>query len=224
MKEIYDFLESLMRNNNRQWFTEHKAEYVSAQAKFNAFAVKLIAGISEFDESVRGLTLADCTYRIYRDIRFSSDKSPYKRHMGVFVCPKGKKSCLAGYYFHIEPDEAEYIGGNMLFSGTYNPTPEMLRSIRNAILYDGASFEKAIDKAENFSFDTSSMMARVPNGYPKDSPYSKYMRMRNFSISMPMPKEILFGDSERLLSWALDNFRTTYDFNTFLNKAVEVDE
>lgn len=221
MKEVYDFLESLMRNNNRQWFAEHKSKYVSAQTKFNSFATKLIEGIAAFDESVRGLTLADCTYRIYRDIRFSSDKSPYKRHMGVFVCPKGKKSCLAGYYFHIEPDEAEYIGGSLLCSGTYNPTPEMLRNIRNAILYSGSDFEKAVSKAPNFSLEMSSMMARVPNGYPKDTPYSKYMRMRNFLISKPLSKEVLFGDTDALLDMALRNFKTTYDFNTFLNKAAE---
>lgn len=224
MEQILDFLNELMMNNNRQWFTEHKAEYSDAKARFDAFALRVIEGVAEFDPATRGLTLADCTYRIYRDVRFSADKSPYKRHMGVFVCPKGKKSGLAGYYFHLEPDGAEYIGGCGLFTGMYNPSPAMVKNIREAILFDGKNFEQSVAKAKNFHIDTDSMMARVPQGFPKDSPYAGYLRLRSFGLSMPAPKDILFGNEDALLKWTLENFKTSFEFNQFLNRAVEIVE
>ena len=101
MKEIIEFLSRLEKNNNREWFHEHKSDYLAAQEKFNGFTEKLIAGIAGFDESVSGLTAKECTYRIYRDTRLSPDKRPYKCHMGAFICPGGKKSGFSGYYFQI---------------------------------------------------------------------------------------------------------------------------
>ena len=89
MKTVIQFLRKLKENNNREWFMDHKQEYLDAQATFNAFVEKILIGLSEADESVRGLTVKDCTYRIYRDVRFSKDKSPYKTHMGAYICPGG---------------------------------------------------------------------------------------------------------------------------------------
>ncbi len=92
MKEIITFLQELQQNNNREWFIANKTRYTTLQARFNAFVNELIGEISQFDDSITGLTAKDCTYRIYRDVRFSADKSPYKIHMGAFICPGGKKS------------------------------------------------------------------------------------------------------------------------------------
>src|SRR5574344_204710 len=101
MKEIIAFLKDLSNNNNKEWFNANKDRYISVQAKFNEIVEQIIGGIQEFDSSVSGLTVKDCIYRIYRDIRFSNDKSPYKTHMGAYICPGGKKSGYSGYYFHI---------------------------------------------------------------------------------------------------------------------------
>ena len=105
MEQIYDFLKQLAANNNREWFNANKAHYLEVQAKFNKFAEELIEAISQWDEDIAAsnLTVKDCTYRIYRDTRFSKNKAPYKTHMGVFICKGGKKAPYAGYYFHIEP-------------------------------------------------------------------------------------------------------------------------
>ena len=78
MVELVEFLAQVRENNNREWFTAHKEEYKAVDKRLKEFAAKLIQGIAAFDPSVAGLTVADCTYRIYRDIRFSYDKSPYK--------------------------------------------------------------------------------------------------------------------------------------------------
>ena len=79
---IFQFLKDLSANNNREWFNEHKAEYELARAEFDNFLAIVIARISLFDETIRGIQPKDCTYRIYRDTRFSADKTPYKIHFG----------------------------------------------------------------------------------------------------------------------------------------------
>ena len=135
MEEILTFLDDVLHNNNRPWFQEHKKQYQTAQANFNALAEQIIAGVQKFDDNCKGLTLKDCTYRFYRDTRFSPDKRPYKTHFGVFVCPEGKKSMLSGYYFHLEAKESEYLGHNMLCTGMYMPDTAMLKTIRDEILF-----------------------------------------------------------------------------------------
>ncbi len=83
MKDIINFLNDLNKNNNREWFESHKPEYKRIQNIFNNFVEKLIEGISEFDQSVKGQSVKSCTYRIYRDVRFTIDKSPYKPYMAA---------------------------------------------------------------------------------------------------------------------------------------------
>ena len=100
---ILDFLKVLAANNNREWFQEHKAEYLSVQADFEELLAGVIARLSPWDESVAHVLPRDCTYRIYRDVRFSSDKSPYKTHIGGYINARGKKSNHCGYYLHLEP-------------------------------------------------------------------------------------------------------------------------
>ena len=86
---IFQFLKDLSANNNRDWFNEHRAEYETARVEFENFLATVIARISLFDESIRGIQPKDCTYRIYRDTRFSTDKTPYKIHFGGYINAKG---------------------------------------------------------------------------------------------------------------------------------------
>ena len=101
MKTVLQFLRDLAQHNDRAWFNEHKERYLAVQQRWNEFCESLIGEIGAFDPDIARLTLRDCTYRIYRDTRFSPDKSPYKTHFGVFLAPDGKKSMHAGYYFHV---------------------------------------------------------------------------------------------------------------------------
>ena len=89
MKTVIEFLDDLARNNDRDWFEAHRDRYVEAKRRFDEFAERYLAAVATFDPSVAGLALKDATYRIYRDTRFSADKSPYKTYMGVFACPRG---------------------------------------------------------------------------------------------------------------------------------------
>ena len=99
------FLSDLARNNNRPWFNAHKDRYLEAKAEFEAMVEELIPSLQRLDPELGPLTLSECTYRIYRDTRFSPDKTPYKVHMGAYINRQGKKSPFAGYYVHISPVE-----------------------------------------------------------------------------------------------------------------------
>ena len=122
MKAVVEFLRQLHAHNERAWFEAHRAEWLQLQERVRSFAEGLIEGIASFDPSVEGLTAKDCTYRIYRDVRFSRDKSPYKTWQGIYVAPHGKKAGYAGYYFHLEGAAEEgLVGSHMLFSGLRIP-------------------------------------------------------------------------------------------------------
>lgn len=218
MKRIIDFLARLEKNNNREWFSLHKDEYRAAQEEFDAFTEKLIAGIADFDSTVKGVTVKDCTYRIYRDTRFSPDKRPYKCHMGAFICPEGKKSGFAGYYFQVGPQESGYPGGNMLASGNYRFDPEAMRTLREDISNDNGEFERALRQAPLFSLDASDMLKRVPNGYPKDAPYAPYLMYRSYCLIYEPGRKFMLED--RLAERAVEAFRTTRPFIAYLNRAI----
>ena len=85
MKEVLQFLQELSENNNKPWFEANKKRYLEAKAKMEQLAVELVAAIRRFDDTIGPLSPKDCTWRIYRDVRFSKDKRPYKTQMGVFV-------------------------------------------------------------------------------------------------------------------------------------------
>ena len=218
MKDVMTFLNGVLMNNNRPWFQENKDLYLKAQERINNMTVELIEGISKFDSSVKNLSVSDCTYRIYRDIRFSPDKRPYKTHMGIYVCPNGKKSGLAGYYLHFEGEDAEYLGCNGLFTGLWNPDKNALKNIREDICYDGVAFEKAIEKAKNFTLDTSCSLSKTPKDFPKDSPYDYLLRLKQYNLVQTLPEGMLYSDN--LIEWALEEFKTSLEFNQLLTRAV----
>ena len=130
MKAIFDFLRKLRDNNDREWFNAHKPEYLELKDRFEKWVSELIERTADFDEEVRGLAAKDCVYRIYRDTRFSPDKTPYKTHFGAYIAsPGGRNSNRAGYYVHLEPD------GSLLGGGLYCPDPALLKRLRQDI-YD----------------------------------------------------------------------------------------
>ena len=217
MKDVMTFLNGVLVNNNRPWFQENKDLYQKAQNKIYAMAETLISGISKFDSSIKNLSVSDCTYRIYRDIRFSPDKRPYKTHMGIYVCPNGKKSGLAGYYLHFEGDGAEYIGCNGLFTGLWNPDKNTLKSIREDICYDGDAFVDAINKAGNFTLDTSNSLTKNPKDFPPHHKHDTLLRLKQYNLVQELPEGMLYSD--HLIESALEEFKPSLEFNNLLNRA-----
>ena len=219
MKEVLDFLSDLRVHNDREWFESNRSRYEGARRKFLAFTEGLIAGIGSFDPEVRELTAKDCTYRIYRDIRFSANKDPYKTYMGAYVCRGGRKSGFAGYYFHLEPFDSEAKTGCFLVAGLYMPESDVVKSVREEIFEDGAGFVRDVGKAREFRFSFAGALRRIPAGYPADSPYADYLKMKDFCLECPLSEqEIASAD---LLERTVDRFRGARPFLMRLNRAVE---
>ena len=147
MKEIIKYLTELKANNNREWFQEHKNEYDVLRARFIAEMETLLSKLKEFDPDLAGLDVKSCLFRIYRDIRFSYDKTPYKPYFSIYFAKGGRKSPRAGYYFHFEP------GSISLSGGVWCPEPKVLRALRQAIYDNSDEFRTIVEneqlKAEN---------------------------------------------------------------------------
>lgn len=218
MEQVLDFLYEVSQNNNKPWFDAHKSLYLSARDTFNDFAVKLIDGIAAFDPTVKGLGIKQCTYRFYRDLRFSKDKSPYKTHFGVFVAPGGKCSGHSGYYFHIEPPGQNYLNGHLICCGAYQPLPKQLKSIREEFMLNGDEMLSSIKEAKDFSLEWDNALKTVPKGFPQDSPFSEYFKLKNALLSRRFDNDFLF--SKNLLKESISLFKETYHFNTLINRAI----
>lgn len=220
MKEIISFLRRLDANNNREWFTAHKEEYLRLQTRFNAFVDELIHEISLFDPTVASLTAKECTYRIYRDVRFSEDKSPYKRHMGAYICPGGKKSGYSGYYFHVSTGGGNcYPYAHMLASGDYCCTPEALRILREDIMNGDGDFEATVRQAEPiFRLDKDGALKRNPKGFPNNTPYDEYIRLKSYCLYCVPDDDFVCAPDLAQRVAAL--FRTTKPFLDYINRGI----
>ena len=218
MKEVIAFLSQLQQNNNREWFNEHKNEFLQVQARFNDFIEKLIKGIAGFDENISGLTVKDCTYRIYRDTRFSSDKTPYKCHMGAFINPGGKKSGYAGYYFQVGATDEGFPNGNMLASGDYCFEPAVMKILREDICNGEGDFDRIVKQAKPFQIDSSEMLKRNPSGFPADAPYPEYLRLKTFCLTYQPGRSFMYSD--HLLEELIELLRPTQPFLEYINRAI----
>lgn len=213
---VFDFLKKLAANNNREWFGEHKDEYERARAEFEKLIAVVIERISLFDESIRGMQVKDCTYRIYRDTRFSADKTPYKTHLGAYINAKGKKSNHGGYYLHIEP------GNCLLAGGSYCPASKLLKSLRQAV-YD--NIEEYISIVEDPAFREYfpkigfDFVKTAPKGFPKDFKYIDYLKCKAFCCDYAVPDS--FFTSPDLLVHIEDAFRQLKRFLDFTNYTID---
>jgi uncharacterized protein (TIGR02453 family) len=213
---ILSFLRDVAANNNRPWFQANKARYDEAREAFDDIARRLIAGIAAFDPSVAPLTVKDCTYRFYRDIRFSQDKSPYKRHFGCYVDAMGKKSLHGGYYFHLQPDECMTAGGCW-----WLPT-NILNVVRETIVDNTDAF-RSIVEADSFkklfptlTFDPLKVM---PRGVPRDYAFPQYVKCRNYCVSHPLPDDFFKGTG--WMDEVLRQFEQMKPFMDFVNDVVD---
>lgn len=220
-QHIIRFLTELSANNHKTWFDANRNWYQDVKAEFTEFTEQLIARIAAFDARCVGLTVRDCTYRINRDIRFSPDKRPYKTHMGAYICPQGKKSGMAGYYFHLQAPEVDYLSGNLLAVGAYNPTPEELHSIRQEIYDNTADFKADLTKANPFRLETgdNDRLKKNPKGFPDDFADMELLKYKSYCLVRDLPIEEI--DPNDLLDWVTGQFKPTYDFNERLNRAIQ---
>lgn len=221
MYQIIDFLRQLKANNNREWFNAHKDDYLKVQQRFNGYVEQLLGMLAERDERVSGLTVKDCTFRIYRDVRFSKDKSPYKTHMGAYICPGGKKSGFAGYYFHVGVGGTGWPDSHMIAVGDYICDPKVLKILREDILNEGDYFNEIVTvKAhKDFVLDDSHKLKKVPQGFDKDSPWADYLKYKVYCLFQEPDEQLFAGDD--CMQRVADIFLSAKPFLDFINRAVQ---
>ena len=217
-KTTLQFLKDLKSNNNRDWFLANKPRYETAKNEFEEFVDNLLIQIAAFDPGIGHHSAKDCVFRIYRDVRFSKDKSPYKTHLGAHITAAAKKSEIhsrAGYYIHIGPGES------MLAGGAYMPQGPWLKGIRNELAHNADGFRKIINDGnfkKYFGTIEGEKLKTAPRDFPKDHPEIELLKYKSFLAKHDCKDTDV--TSPNFLKHATATFKALYPFDQFLNEAL----
>ena len=228
MKDILDFLAELAVNNNREWFAEHKDWYQRCYVKFVDFSEQYILRLSEIDPTLKGLQAKDCIWRIYRDVRFSKNKDPYKNWFGVFPAtgvpgqPKtwGKKSMRGGYYVHIQPGQCMFAGG------IWDPSKELLKALRTEIEANYEEVEQIMGSkswkkyfAQDFDSYWGTGLKKVPAGFDPEFVHAEWLKHKMYTFSVPLSDEEVSAPD--FLDHLVEIAKAAKPMNDFLNYTFE---
>jgi len=217
------FLRQLARHNDREWFTARKAEFEERLlVPMRLFVEEMDVRLATFAPEIQGSPRTSI-FRIYRDVRFSADKSPYKTHLACWFAHhragRGVGSethgAGAGYYFHLEP------GASLVAGGIWMPPRESLARLREAIAARPDALARVVRarpfKSRFGALTEEGTLTRVPRGYPPDHPAALWLRRTSFTASAPLSDaEVLSPDLPRtverdfrrllpLVRWANDS-------------------
>lgn len=215
-KSSLKFLKDLAANNNREWFQAHKKLFDVAQDNLTAFAGHLIGEISKFDDAVAAVDPKSCVFRIYRDVRFSKDKNPYKTNLGAYISPGGRKSMQPGYYFHIQPGQSFIAGGKHIPDG-----PETLK-IRNAIAERTDEFLKIVEKKsfrDEFGEMRGERLKSTPKGFDTDHKAVEYLKLKEFMAFAELHDD-KFLTSAEFPAHLVKTIKEMYPLVAFLRRAL----
>lgn len=210
---LLPFISELKANNHKDWFTAHKPAYEQELWQFKLFANAVFQGMQAFDQ------LEDLNvFRIYRDVRFSKDKTPYKTHFS-FSMSRATRLRRGGYYLHIEP------GGSFIGGGFWAPEPADLRRIRKELAADPHTLRSILAEPAFIAlFGTmeGEQLKGVPQGYAKDHPAADLLRFKQYLVIRK------FSDEEVLQSGffeeALRTFRGMHPFFNYMSDVLTTDE
>ena len=219
-KSLFQFLRKLAKNNNRDWFTEHKSDY---ECQVRDPAVELIRQLEKpLARSAPMLQVIAKSHngslmRIYRDTRFSKNKQPYKTNVGIsFRHQAGKDVHAPGVYIHFDAKEC-FVG-----AGCWRPESSVLASIREAIDSDAKGWKKARDnKALNEHFElVGENLKTAPRDYPKDHPLIEDLRRKDFIAIAPLAESEV--TSNEIVSIIMDRVKRAKPLMKFLCDAIDV--
>lgn len=215
--DTFKFLKDLAKNNNKEWFTANKKRYEEAKGDFEAFVTDLIKQIAKFDPAIGNLEAKKCIFRIYKDIRFSKDKTPYKINMGAnFSASPSKIHDMAGYYIHVEP------GKSFLAGGAYMPQTPWINNIRQEIDYNTKEFKKIITASsftKNFKELQGEKLKTAPKGFPKDHPELGLLQYKSFLMMHNCDDKLVQSDG--YMKHVTDVYKSMKPLNDFLNRAAD---
>ena len=185
-----DFIKDLQQNNERDWFNQHKPRYEAAKKDFVELLEHLIEGASEFEPALKGQQAKDTMFRIYRDVRFSNDKSPYKTHICALLADGGRKTINPGYYLHISPNNQSFLA-----CGLWMPPAPELKAVRQEIDYNFEEFRNIIESPEfkkQYPELEGEKLKTNPKGYDAENPAIDLLRHKSWNVThMFTDKEVL---------------------------------
>lgn len=174
LQPAFSFLRNLAENNDRSWFEQHKGEYLRAKDAAEVFFQRCIEAFGQ-SYPLGELSARQSIYRIYRDVRFSKNKNPYKTNFAALIAAGGRKSTsVFAWYLHLEP------GNSFLASGNYEPTPEQLASIRQEIVYNAGEFRSILNAKDiggYFGEIQGKRLKTAPKGFSRDHPEIEFLRL-----------------------------------------------
>jgi uncharacterized protein (TIGR02453 family) len=216
LTEVFSFLNELSNNNNREWFNEQKNRFVAIKNDFEGYIQQLIPKVREIDSTIGYTVAKDCIFRIYRDVRFSPNKDPYKTHLGAYISKDGRKSKLAGYYLHLQPNHS------FLAAGLYLPDPIILKEIRYEILDNPDEFNRIISNKQfvnYFSKLNGDSVKTIPKGFPKDFEFIDLIKFKSYEIVHELSDETLLSDNFE--THLLNGIEVALPYNQYFNKIIE---
>ncbi len=211
-RTIYQFLIELQINNNRAWFNDNKQRYLEAKKLFETFVDRLIQKLKTVDQSIDVESAKDCVFRIYRDTRFSKNKTPYKENFGASITRGGRKSPFAGYYIHIETDNS-FVGG-----GIYHPDSGVLKALRQHIFEHTEEFKQIInDKNFKVYFPKiyGDKLKMAPKGFAKDFSDIDLLKHKDYAVIHKLDNDFFLQDD--VVKQVLKIYEILKPFNDFLN-------
>ncbi len=216
-QKIIAFLSALSKNNQREWFHEHKKERMDVNEEFESLVQEFMIGIGSFDDSVLGFQPKQLTFSMVRDTRFSHDKSPYRPALRAHISSKGKLPIPVGYFLSIEPNGNTMLGGG-LFADMFKDATTM---IRDYIVDHGDEFHQIVTDPSFTEYFTllGTKLKKVPKGYDPEHPYGEYLKYKSWFVEFHLPDEAV-TDSTQFIKTGLLLFERMKPFNDFLNKAL----
>lgn len=212
----FEFLNNLRLNNSREWFLENKAQYEAANANIKAFITALIAEFSLFDPQINtDIQASKCLFRIYRDIRFAKDKTPYKTWFSAGISVDGRKLDGPEYYFHVEP------GNNYIAAGYWRPEKQHLDAIRQEIDYNSEELIQVLAEGAYSIADLSQedKLKRPPAGYAVDDPNIELLKLKSFIIDQRLTDEELTKPNS--LKIVVEAAKRIYPFKKYIHQALD---
>ena len=213
LKNVFQFLRQLKENNNRDWFANNKSEYESSHKIVIEFAEALLSEMKKHDD-IETVSGRKSLHRIYRDVRFSKNKLPYKTNWGGSF-RRATNALRGGYYFHLEP------GNSFIAGGFWGPNSDDLKHIRKHIDQDDSQLRLVINAADSKSFFgdlVGEQVKTAPKGYPKDHPAIEYLRYKDFVAMRKLTDTD--ATSSNFVTVVAETFQTMKPLNDFLNRAI----
>jgi uncharacterized protein (TIGR02453 family) len=216
-KSTQEFLIELNENNHKTWFDENRKKYEAAKQDFELFISEVLISCTPIIPELEGRKAKDCIFRIFKDVRFSKDKVPYKNNFGAAFGKGDKKAIGGGFYIHFQPGNHNFVGG-----GIWMPEANTLKASRQEIDYSFADFKGIIHKPSFRKMfgdlDQSEKLKKCPKDYSDDNPALEYLKLKSFTVGTALSdKEMMGKDAVSKITAIVKEMKPFIDF---LDKAV----